>query len=209
MAHIGGEVHANRLARKWLSMVARFGQRPAAERWRETETLISVRGTDVERWSEPENLKTTWARRAQVAARLILPNTRLLDLGCGAMDLESFLDPSVTYIPADVVRRDERTLICDLNAGTLPQIHVEVITLLRVLEYIHDVADPFERLRQMQAAVICSYNPVGLGSTSRREQGWFNDFTSAELCAKAVKAGFRLVGLVTIAPQNLYEFFPD
>jgi hypothetical protein len=189
-------------------MVARFGQRRPEERRKETETLISVRGTDVERWSEPENLKLTWARRAEVAGRLIPRNARLLDLGCGAMDLERFLDPSVTYIPADIVRRDERTLLCDLNAGELPQIDVDVITLLGVLEYVHDVARLLGRLRRMQATVICSYNPIDLGSTDRREQGWFNDLTSAGLCAKAVEAGFRLVGLVTIAPQNLYEFSP-
>lgn len=189
-------------------MVARFAQRSPSQRRNETETLISALGTDVERWSEPQNLKVTWARRAEAAARLILPNARLLDLGCGAMDLERFLDPSVTYLPADVVRRDERTLVCDLNAGELPEIRADVITLLGVLEYIHDVRRLFERLRQTQATVICSYNPVDLGSADRRAQGWFNDFTSAELCAQAVQAGFRLVGLIRIGPQNLYEFSP-
>ena len=176
-----------------------------------TEALIAARGTDVDRWSEPENLKMTWAKRAEAAARLIPPGSRLLDIGCGAMDVERFLDSSTTYLPADIVLRDDRTLLCDLNGGELPKIEADFISLLGVLEYVHDLPALFAALRRTEAKLIASYNPVDLGKAdrNRRAQGWFNDFTSAELCAHAAEAGFLLVGMVTIEPQRLYEFRPS
>ena len=191
-------------------MAGRFAQRPPAERRQATEALITARGSDVQRWSEPENLKSNWARRAEAAARLVPPGARVLDIGCGAMDLERFLDPSVAYVPADVVKRDERTLLCDLNAGEFPAVESDVVSLLGVLEYVHDVPALFARLRRTGAKVIVSYNPVELGKSDRdrRAQGWFNDLTSAEICAEALNAGFRFVGMVTIDSQHLYEFSP-
>lgn len=191
-------------------MAAQFAQRPPDERRDITEALITAQGTDFQRWSEPENLKMTWARRAEMAARLVPPGARILDIGCGAMDLERFLDSSVTYIPADVIKRDERTLLCDLNTGELPAIEVDIITLLGVLEYVHDIPGLFARLRRTSASLIVSYNSVDLSKAycDRRAQGWFNDFTCAELCAQAAETGFRVVGIVTIPPQHLCELRP-
>ena len=191
-------------------MIGRFGDLPPAERRRATETLASARATDIGRWSQSHNLKSNWAERAQVAARLVEPRVRLLDIGCGSMDVERFLDPSVTYLPADVVRRDDRTVVCDLNAGELPDVRADFISLLGVIEYVHDVPGLFAKLRRTGARVIGSYNPVDLGKPDRdrRAQGWFNDLTSAELCAVAASAGFQLVGVITIDPQRVYEWSP-
>ncbi len=191
-------------------MIAQFTEHSPDDRRVTTEALIAAQQTDVDRWSDPENLKKTWAHRAQAAARLVPPRARILDIGCGGMDIERFLDPSVTYLPADIVKRDDRTITCDLNAGEMPDVLVDVISLLGVLEYIHDVPALLAALRRTGATVITSYNPLDLDKRDRdrRAQGWFNDFTSAELCGLAVEAGFSLVGLVTIEPQQVYELRP-
>jgi hypothetical protein len=49
----------------------------------------------------------------------------VLDLGCGGMALEGFLPNGCRYIPCDVGRRDERTVICDFNAGQFPDAEAE------------------------------------------------------------------------------------
>ena len=193
-----------------LFRASRFAKRPPDERRRATEALITAEASDVDRWSMPENLMTSWAERARVAADLVPAGSRLLDIGCGAMDLERFLDASVTYVPADIVMHDDRTLLCDLNAGELPQTPADVISLLGVVEYVHNVPALFAALRGTGAKVIVSYNPVELADPGcdRRAEGWFNDFTSSQLCAMAAEAGFRVVETVTIGTERIYEMRP-
>src|SRR3712207_7606350 len=45
----------------------------------------------------------------------LFPYTTLFRSGCGMMTLERDLPAPVGYLPCDVVRRDHRTILCDLN----------------------------------------------------------------------------------------------
>jgi hypothetical protein len=191
-------------------MPDRFRDRPAAVRRDLTQAMAELGATDLERWSQRENLKSNWAERAEVAAQLVPPGVRLLDIGCGSMDIERFLHPTTTYIPADVVRRDDRTIICDLNRREFPDVGADVISLLGVLEYIHDLPRLFAVLRSRNVGIIASYNPVDLGKPDRDRpaQGWFNDLTTAEMAALAADKGLQLIGMVTIDPQIVCEFRP-
>lgn len=80
------------------------------------------------------------------------------DFGCGMMWLESLLPKGSTYYPFDYIRRDERTVVLNLNHDPLPPINAEVAFLSGVLEYIEDLAG----FAQMLAAadfkkIILSY----------------------------------------------------
>jgi len=55
------------------------------------------------------------------------------------MTLEQFLAPGTTYIPVDVVSREGRTVVVDLDQETLPAFDAESAVALGLLEYVYDV----------------------------------------------------------------------
>src|SRR5690606_12687491 len=65
-----------------------YADRSASDRSASTRRLIHSSESDIARWSDPANLKSAWRTRAAIVAGLIGPGARVLDLGCGAMDLE-------------------------------------------------------------------------------------------------------------------------
>lgn len=175
----------------------RFGDLPAAQRSEQTRRLIGTSSSDLPRWSEPANLKSAWKSRAKIVAALIAPGSVVLDLGCGAMDLEAELAADCVYLPADLVARDARTIIIDLNTGRLPNATADVVTMLGVLEYVHQPDNLFRSLARRWSRVVLSYNPADLDNErDRHSHGWFNALRSAELVTLAARHGYRLQTLV-------------
>jgi len=148
-------------------------------------------GTDRARWTEASNLSPTWDQRAQIAAGLIPRGARVLDLGCGAMALETFLPPGCDYIPCDLVARDQRTIVCDFNAGEFPQADCDVVAVLGVLEYLADAPAFLRRLFDFGKPLVLSYNVAGEGPRDRRANGWVNDYTRAQFADLLKQTGFR------------------
>ncbi|HEV7689826.1 MAG TPA: putative nucleotide-diphospho-sugar transferase [Hyphomonadaceae bacterium] len=172
------------------------------DRRKRTQAMLDAGQSDRPRWANTDNLKAGWDERASAVARLISPPGTVLDLGCGAMALEKELAPGVVYVPADLVSRDERTLVFDANSGRLPDQDADVVTALGVLEYIHDPQAFFTSLARWPRVVL-TYNPADLDEgRDRRPHGWFNALTVAEVIAMAVNAGFRLDGLIPFAKRQ-------
>lgn len=181
---------------------------PVEQRIRGTEELMTRRATDVARWRNPQNFKANWSNRAQIVANLIPSGTTVLDLGCGMMDLEACLPADCTYLPADLAPRDGRTLYCDLNSGEIPRVAADIVTMLGVIEYIHDPRQLFALLSDRWSSLILTYNPADRDAgRDRRKHGWFCNLTSAQMVEAAATAGFALIGQATIdVHQVVYEF---
>ena len=185
-----------------------YSAKTAQERAADTRSLMESGMSDTPRWAQPSNLKSEWRSRAAIVASLIPADASVLDLGCGAMDLERELGTKATYMPADLVARDGRTIIVDLNGDEIPDIHADVVTMLGVLEYIHRPDRLLTSMAKRWPHAIITYNPADLDQgRDRRTHGWFNDLTSAELVSKADRAGYRLVGIVPHGTrERIYEF---
>jgi hypothetical protein len=165
-----------------------------------TEQAMSAKTTLVSRWSALALAEATpWGRRAAVAAEMLGPVRSVADIGCGLMTLEQHLGPDVRYIPVDVVRRDERTLVCDLNAGPLPVLGAEAAACLGIIEYLFDADALLWNLRRQCAACVVSYNPLEVDAkrepAPRRAHGWVNDFSASELEALFTAAGWAVEGV--------------
>ena len=159
-------------------------------------SVINEHRTDVERWSNPDQLKNFWDNRSQIAATMVGPGTRVLDLGCGDMSLEKLLPDGCTYMPCDVVARDDRTQVCDFNEGEMPdKKDATMLVMLEVLEYIYDTSKFVATLRSYNLPIIMSYFPTDSNMYSNRaDHGWVNNMSWQELGMLMAKANFSLVG---------------
>jgi len=175
----------------------------AHERARRLSTIANQE-SDVERWSKAESFDAVWNVRAAMAAKLVDPNATVLDLGCGTMALEGFLSPGSTYIPCDLVSRDGRTVVCDLNKGEVPPTEgVSTITALGVFEYLFDLKSTLTWLRSLRVPIVfsyCSRLPQEQISV-RTNAGWVNHFTREEIGSLVQSVGFRVVHQSFLPPN--------
>ncbi len=173
--------------------------------------------TDIARWSNPDNLENSWEPRSRFAANLIPQGSRILDLGCGKMSIEKYLHPSCTYLPADIVKRDERTLHCDINKGVVPAEinHVDIVLMLGVIEYVFDLPQFLRELAQAKKKIVVSYCDTDTGNLRGFEQraalGWVNAYSKAQLRSLFGNAGLTvsaedkvddLQWIYTLVPQD-------
>ena len=119
---------------------------------------------------------TAWQARAAVAAELLRDARCVADLGCGGMELERYLAPGQRYVPVDLVARDDRTIVVDLEKDPLPAIDADACALLGVLAYLFDPRAVLEKVRAASfARAVVSYN-VRPELDVRLGNGWVNHF---------------------------------
>ncbi len=158
--------------------------------------VIEAGQTDLTRWSDPKQLEPAWEARAMTAANFIRAGTRVLDIGCGAMALERHLPFGAAYQPCDIVARDARTIVADLNANGLPLDAVakaDLVVMLGIWEYIYKPADLFAAFARTGKPILCSYCDAALTPDidRRRTLGWVNDFKLAEFIEIARAHGYQ------------------
>jgi hypothetical protein len=172
---------------------------------------VAERETDVERWSRSASFQPSWAYRAGLAAQMIPAYARVLDIGCGAMDLEKALPRGSAYQPCDLVARDARTIVCDLNAGEFPKdVQADVVTLLGVLEYVQEPLELLRKVRALGCPLVCSYSITDRRpELDRAAQGWINSYDFEGLSELMRTAGFGLQARQAVDPlQDLFKWVP-
>ncbi|WP_052409799.1 class I SAM-dependent methyltransferase [Paraburkholderia oxyphila] len=163
------------------------------DRERIVSAAIGSRQTLMSRWEALAVEKTeSWALRAQRAASMLGGVSSIADVGCGMMTLENYLPRDVRYVPVDVVRRDVRTIVIDLNKEELPDLGTDCIVGLGLLEYLFDVPALLRRIASVYRMALLSYNPLDRISdmSERTGHAWVNHYTEADL-----EALFGLSGL--------------
>lgn len=158
--------------------------------------VVEAGHTDMVRWSDPSQLEAAWRSRALFAADFIPAGARVLDIGCGDMTLEKYLPFGCSYVPCDVVRRDDRTTILDLNREAPPAAlleGVDVVSMLGVWEYLYRVRDVLAAFAAAKKTLLCSYCVTESTShLDRRALGWVNDFSSHEFTGMARDCGYTI-----------------
>jgi hypothetical protein len=143
-----------------------------------TEETIRTKATLFSRW---ENLYSDrasgWNRRAAVAAGMLTDCPSVVDMGCGHMTLEHYLAPGTCYLPVDVVRRDDRTIVVDFNRAPPPSLAAHAAASLGLLEYLHDEGEFLGKLHSSYRILVSSYHPVRDLDLlkQRRAHAWVND----------------------------------
>ncbi|WP_398471778.1 polysaccharide pyruvyl transferase family protein, partial [Tardiphaga sp.] len=162
--------------------------------------------TDMDRWSNSALLSPTWAERCRFASRLVPAGLRILDVGCGTMEVERSFAPS-TYYPADVVARDERTSVFDLNQDQIPRSLlnlVDIVTMLGVIEYIDELDSHLRSIASSGTRLLVSYNSKErCEHVDRASNGWVNDFTTDQLVSKLQACGFNIRSFAVYDQQQV------
>lgn len=160
------------------------------------KSVIRAGRTDITRWADLSQLEAAWEGRARFAADFIAAGTRVLDIGCGSMKLEQCLPFGCSYVPSDVIRRDDRTTILDLNEEGPPLellADIDLVCMLGVWEYLFKPKDVLASFAQARKAILCSYCPTdSTAHLDRRALGWVNDYSLAEFTGMARECGFSV-----------------
>jgi hypothetical protein len=148
-----------------------------------------------EHWS---GLQTKWMTRTHLAAEWLQSEPAVADIGCGLMALRPLLRPGTTYVPVDITRRDENTIVVDLNSDPLPMLRTKAAAVLGVFEYISDIPSFFHHLRQFEKLVVSynHYGPKDIYSSlikRRKTVSWINRYTRTRFEGFALDAGFEIV----------------
>jgi len=142
-----------------------------------------------------------WDHRAERAADWLREARSVADIGCGSMRLEHFLSPEQRYEPVDLVARDSRTIVLDLNKpadlARLPE--ADAAALLGVIEYSYDLPVLLLAVRVKYKRAAVSYQVAIDGRTDAREgQGW-----QVHLGLDGIREAFRSAGFTIVRELNL------
>jgi hypothetical protein len=163
--------------------------------------------TDLRRWSDPGKLSEQWAERAKLVAEWLPEGAQVGDIGCGRMAVERLLRGG-GYHPLDLVRRDERTAVVDLNTAAIPDAflaRIDHATLLGVIEYLLRPEDLLRRLSTAGITLVCSYQLADFSSPEvRGHNGWFNAYDAAEFPRLLRRCGFEIAACRLHDSQGLY-----
>lgn len=168
-----------------------------------TIKAIKRRVTAIDRWRSLSTLATDtlWTERARAAAALVPAGRTILDIGCNDMAIEAMLPAPAGYIPLDVVARDSRTIVVDLNQSALPPTAADFALGMGVLEYIFDVPKLLHEVADHFDDALFSYHPLERSpAKDRLAVGWVNALNSAELIALFKHAGFGSVTVTEYKP---------
>jgi hypothetical protein len=160
-------------------------------------------------------LATKWDARTRLAAEWLQSAESVADLGCGLMAIEPLLKPGATYVPMDIVPRDSRTIIVDIDRDAIPSVTCDALLMLGVLEYAAEPASLIAQLTRFPRTIL-SYNHWSLNdilwSLRLREKlvTWKNRLTRRELRRLVGHAGLRIVRERPIrVGERLLEIVPD
>lgn len=167
-----------------------------AQRIARTETAAAEKRTLHERWAALGNLEAAaWSERAAMAAEYLKGSSAIVDLGCGTMILERYLRrEGIRYLPVDVCKRDDRTIVCDFNIDPVPATSAEAAACLGLLEYLYDVPAFMKALHGLYKTCVVSYCITDAPEPlqPRKSHAWVNDFDRVSMTAILEDAGWRV-----------------
>jgi hypothetical protein len=157
---------------------------------------------DRDRWMNADSFCPEWGERAKMIAGFVPRESRVIEFGAGLRQLQSYLDPSCTYVASDLSSRGQDTLILDLEKRPLPELPrdlFDVAVFSGVLEYVSDVPGVVSWVCQYVTTCILSYeceprpdNVYGrlIQTWNRAALGWVNAYTEEDLKGLFTRVGF-------------------
>jgi len=158
------------------------------------------------RWHDVNNLKEEWDKRTILLAKLIEPNSNVIEFGAGRLILKNHLPKGCTYTPSDITDRGENTIVCNLNDKILPQFDHSFNTAIfsGVLEYVEDVPRLINYLSGLQTIII-SYATSKLNERIKSNE-WVNSYNDSDILDIFKLNGYKCIQTDIWKRQNIYKF---
>ena len=173
---------------------------------KENRRLRKNKISDLKRWGKSESLFQDWDERTKMMSAYIKPNANIIEFGAGSMFLKSSLKDSNSYTPAVIVKRDEETVVCDLNKPIdFDLSKYDVAIFSGVLEYVFDIDEVFKELNGTMEQVILSYACADIVSQSRENNGWLSDYTKIELEIIFNKYNYKVKNYLEWRKQSIFN----
>ncbi len=142
-------------------------------------------------WKSDRDFDPIWKQRINAMATWVQPGV-VADYGCGMMWLENVLPKNCEYLPIDIVQRDHRTRIIDLNATHLELPVCDTAFFSGCFEYVDDVSRLIAAVQATGATqIVASYcTRERFPETDlRRSQTWRNNFRLQDVLVKLLRFG--------------------
>lgn len=81
-----------------------------------------------------------------------------MDIGCGNCRLKKFLNNNIVYYGLDYIKRNENTLVCDLNKDCLPKLNVDLYYMAGIIYYVDDLVRLFSQMRDCKYLIFDFYD---------------------------------------------------
>jgi len=149
-------------------------------------------------WSDlDENIDWNLMRfRVEMFSEWIAPEIHSVsDYGAGKMYLREYLDESVKYYPIDYIRRNDQTILCDLNEGIFPEIQTDASVCSGVLEFINTAEKLLDHVCQNTSKmIILSYLTADQFPSveGRRASAYVTDLTDFQIVERMEQNLFYL-----------------
>ncbi len=151
-----------------------------------------------------------WDARNEIIASFIPAGSSVIDLGCGAQTLKTYLPHGCEYQPCDLIKSSPQVIVCDFNAGIYPETATRFshVVCSGVMEYIRDHRRFLLACGALGDAVILSYNPrlPGDSRLQRMTNNWINHFTRSQLEQIFTELGFLVECLhIAVHGEIIYK----
>ncbi|HTH93044.1 MAG TPA: oligosaccharide flippase family protein [Candidatus Paceibacterota bacterium] len=143
-------------------------------------------------WKDIEYFDSAWSDRIGQMAQYIPAGASILDLGCGKMLLQQYLELNHTYYPVDYKDRGEGTIVCNFNRHHFPDRYADIAFVSGVLEYVENVPVFIADIAKHTNQCILSYCLIEdfPNISFRRKQAWVNAFSRDDIISLFSQAGF-------------------
>ena len=150
-------------------------------------------------WSEIEYFDETFDKRTKALIDFsdeYIGISDVLDIGCGMMFAKGYLKSKGihNYSGLDYKKRDDNTIVCDLNKKEFYDHEYDLFLIAGCLEYVENPEWFFEQLKKCRKKILISYCTIELNSNleQRRANAWKNDLCENDIVCGICKVGFKL-----------------
>ena len=128
------------------------------------------------------------------------------------MWLREFLNENIAYYGMDYVKRNDDTIVCNLNNREFTDMKFDAVLCSGVIEYIHEenLSWFFEKIHETAPVLIVSYNtrdnvPSVYG---RKMNFWKNHMYREEFISLVKSSGFRLdASSEKVSGNEIFRFY--
>ena len=151
-------------------------------------------------------LKQSYKDRLKIMSRYIKEGEYVLDLGAGNLELVQFLPKKCNYDHVDLVKRNDKTILCDFNNNEYPPIKkYSTVICSGILEYLYCLEKFISRVCEYSDKIIISYAIYNDHLNDRIISGWVNNYTEDELETIFAKNNLVIKNKQKWGQQNIYH----